>query len=85
MRWKRIDMSTIPRHADHARMAFEQTTDDLFDMAERSAGYREALLVALVMLADAQQRLKLSRELYARLRDENRLLRASVMRRDAAA
>jgi hypothetical protein len=40
------------------------------------------LLEALTMMADRDRRLERSRELYGRLRDENRRLRASIMQAD---
>jgi hypothetical protein len=68
--------------ADFRLMALEHTTDDLFDVAAYSARYRECYLLALAMLADRESRLQLAREHYARLRDENRRLRAQIIRAD---
>jgi hypothetical protein len=68
--------------AEYQALALEHTTDDLFDVAERAARFHECYLLTLEMLADRERRLKLSRECYARLRDENRRLRASIMQAD---
>jgi hypothetical protein len=68
--------------SDYRDLALEQTDDDLFDMAERSASHWAALVECLAMLADRERRLQTSRECYARLRDENRRLRASIMQAD---
>ncbi|HZA35443.1 MAG TPA: hypothetical protein VE505_10975 [Vicinamibacterales bacterium] len=63
-------------------MAVEHSSDDLQDLAEQLSGMRVLLLEALTMLADRERRLERSRELYARLRDENRRLRAAIMQAD---
>ena len=63
-------------------MAVEHSSDDLQDLAERLSGMRVLLLEALTMLADRERRLERSRELYARLRDENRRLRAAIIQAD---
>ena len=63
-------------------IALEQTTDDLFEMAEHAGRYRQCYLAALALLADRERRLEISREAYRRLRDENRELRAQITRPD---
>jgi hypothetical protein len=76
-----FDMQRIPRGLAW-QLALEQTSDDLQDLAEQLSGTRSALLEAIGMIADRDRRLERSRECYARLRDENRRLRASIMQAD---
>ena len=74
----------VSTSTDYRGLAVEHSSDDIFELAERSACYRQAFLVCLAQLADRERRLERSRECFARLRDENRRLRASVMQTDIA-
>jgi hypothetical protein len=71
---------TIPR-PDHRDIALEQSSDDLFDLAEQAARYRVVLVEAIHALADREKQIRARDRTVENQRSEIRALRAEHERR----